>query len=248
MNKIKGEAYMGIDRFPSAGPSQSQSVDNAPSTSGDEGLIIPPDHILDFDALDDTDFEGAIDNGPVNSQLGSVEPLTAISAQRPLKFRTEYHPFIGREPLHQAFNEFDIDTHPEEQLPVNKEPWCDFEFAEITLDAALNKSHINGLLSLIGRISRGETQMMLKSDSDLQKAWEHATNQATPSHLPPGLKAALFCFILYADKTRLSFHGTVKAYPVVVSEDVEQYHSSISTEFWLSPLDTVSSCIVVLPS
>lgn len=122
----------------------------------------------------------------VNSQLGSVEPLTAISAQRPLKFRTEYHPFIGREPLHQAFNEFDIDTHPEEQLPVNKEPWCpfcscsDFEFAEITLDAALNKSHINGLLSLIGRISRGETQMMLKSDSDLQKAWEHATNQATP--------------------------------------------------------------------
>ncbi|KAG2741149.1 hypothetical protein P692DRAFT_20688451, partial [Suillus brevipes Sb2] len=36
------------------------------------------------------------------------------------------------------------------------------------------------------------------------------------SCLPHGLKAAPFCFILYADKTRLSSHGTVKAYPVVV--------------------------------
>ncbi|KAG1882178.1 hypothetical protein F4604DRAFT_1879586 [Suillus subluteus] len=36
------------------------------------------------------------------------------------------------------------------------------------------------------------------------------------SRLPPGLKAAPFCFILYADKTRLSSHGTVKAYPVIV--------------------------------
>ncbi|KAG0695436.1 hypothetical protein DFH29DRAFT_814173, partial [Suillus ampliporus] len=62
-------------------------------------------------------------------------------------------------------------------------PFCscgDFEFTEIALDAALKKSQINGLLSLIGRISRGETQMMLKNDADLRKAWEHATDQVTP--------------------------------------------------------------------
>ncbi|KAG2100513.1 hypothetical protein BD769DRAFT_1319225, partial [Suillus cothurnatus] len=195
------------------------------------------------------------------------------------EFRTEYHPSTSRKPLHQAFNEFGIDAHPKEQCPVDKEPWhpfcshSDFKFAEIALDAALNKSHINRLLSLIGRISRGETQMMLKSDSDLQKAWEHAVNQATPfkkhnisvpykqeewvyeSHVLPLWEWALyllenpvltphfvwdaqcmhkhnrtefehfynefwiaapFCFILYADKMRLSSHGTAKAYPFVV--------------------------------
>ncbi|KAG0696432.1 hypothetical protein DFH29DRAFT_984614 [Suillus ampliporus] len=36
------------------------------------------------------------------------------------------------------------------------------------------------------------------------------------SRLPSDLNAAPFCFILYADKTRLSSHGTVKGYPVVV--------------------------------
>ncbi|KIK35236.1 hypothetical protein CY34DRAFT_17146 [Suillus luteus UH-Slu-Lm8-n1] len=35
------------------------------------------------------------------------------------------------------------------------------------------------------------------------------------SRLPQNLDAAPFCFILYADKTRLSSHGTVKGYPVV---------------------------------
>jgi hypothetical protein len=36
------------------------------------------------------------------------------------------------------------------------------------------------------------------------------------SCLLPVLKAAPFCFILYADKTRLLSHGTAKAYPVIV--------------------------------
>ncbi|KAG0695762.1 hypothetical protein DFH29DRAFT_984879 [Suillus ampliporus] len=36
------------------------------------------------------------------------------------------------------------------------------------------------------------------------------------SGLPHGLVAAPLCFILYADNTRLSSHGTVKGYPVVV--------------------------------
>ncbi|KAG1859232.1 hypothetical protein F4604DRAFT_1882756 [Suillus subluteus] len=289
---------MGI-RHPSAGPS-SRSINNidVPSTSGDQELIVPSgvfltfdfcshaslnltpiivvdsDPPLDFETLDDINFGGAVGDSPVNSRLGSVEPPPAISAQRPLEFRTEYHPSADREPLHQAFDEFGINAHPEEQLPINEEPWRpfvsrrDFEFAEIALDAALNKSQINGLLALIGRISRGETQMTLKNDADLCKAWEHATEQVTPTHALPlwewaldlldtpvlaphfvwdaqrvykhngteferfynepwtgdrwwdvqvhGLKAAPFCFILYADKTRLSSHGTVKAYPVVV--------------------------------
>ncbi|KAG1824182.1 hypothetical protein EV424DRAFT_1471936 [Suillus variegatus] len=194
-----------------------------------------------------------------------------------MEFKTMYHPSAGREPLLQTFEEFGVNSHPEEELPVDEEPWrpfCsrgDFEFAEIALNAALNKSQIDALLALIGRISRGESR--------LRKAWEHTAAQVTPfvkhditvpykkeqrvyeTHALPLWDWALdllanpllaphfvwdaqqvfkhngrefecfynepwtgdrwwdatpFCFILYADKTRLSSHGTVKGYPVVV--------------------------------
>ncbi|KAG1837031.1 hypothetical protein DFJ58DRAFT_718946 [Suillus subalutaceus] len=205
-----------------------------------------------------------------------------------------YHPSARREPLLQTFEEFGVNTRPEEELPVDEEPWRP-SFAEIALNAALNKSHIDGLLALIGRISRGESRVTFKNDIELRKAWEHATAQVTPfvkhditvpykkeqrvyethalplwdwaldllanpllaphfvwdaqqvfkhngreferfynepwtgdrwwdiqasstnqSRLPNDIKAAPFCFILYADKTRLSSHGTVKGYPVMV--------------------------------
>ena len=35
------------------------------------------------------------------------------------------------------------------------------------------------------------------------------------SHLPNVPNAVPFAFILYADKTKLSSHGTVKGYPVI---------------------------------
>ncbi|KAG0696993.1 hypothetical protein DFH29DRAFT_984460 [Suillus ampliporus] len=221
--------------------------------------------------------------------------------ERHIEFKIEYHPSAAREPLLQTFEEFGVNLHPEEELPVDEEPWRpfhsrgDFEFAEIALNAALNKSQIDGLLGLIGRISRGESKITLANDNDLCQAWEHATTQVTPfikhditvpykkeqrvyethalplwdwaldllanpllaphfvwdaqrvfkhngreferfydepwtgdrwwdiqapstnqSRLPNGIKAAPFCFILYADKTRLSSHGTVKGYPVIV--------------------------------
>ncbi|KAG1730507.1 uncharacterized protein EDB91DRAFT_1252585 [Suillus paluster] len=106
-------------------------------------------------------FEGA--GSPVNSQQGSVELQPMISLQRPIKFKIEYHPSTGHEPLLQTFKEFGVNTHHEEDLPVDEEPWhpfCshgDFEFAEIMLNAMLNKLHIDDLLALIGCISRGES-------------------------------------------------------------------------------------------
>ncbi|KAG1765353.1 hypothetical protein EDD22DRAFT_978791 [Suillus occidentalis] len=188
-----------------------------------------------------------------------------------------YHPSVCREPLLQTFEEFGVNSCPEEELPIDEEPWrpfCshgDFEFAEITPNAALNKSHIDVLLALIGCISRGESQVTFANDNDLRKAWEHTTAQVMPfvkhditthalplwdwalnllanlllaphfvwdaqrvfkhngrefeqfynepwtgTRLPNDIKAAPFCFILYVDKTRLSSHGTVKGYPVVV--------------------------------
>lgn len=103
-----------------------------------------------------------------------------------MEFKTMYHPSAGREPLLQTFEEFGVNSHPEEELPVDEEPWrpfCsrgDFEFAEIALNAALNKSQINALLALIGRISRGESRVTFSNDNELRKAWEHAAAQVTP--------------------------------------------------------------------
>ncbi|KIK32474.1 hypothetical protein CY34DRAFT_101437, partial [Suillus luteus UH-Slu-Lm8-n1] len=104
----------------------------------------------------------------------------------PIEFKTVYHPSAHREPLLQSFEEFGINSCPEEELPVDEEPWrpfcsCgDFEFAEIALSAALNKSHIDSLLGLIGHISRGESRVTFTNDNELRKAWEHATAQVTP--------------------------------------------------------------------
>ncbi|KAG2068822.1 hypothetical protein BDR04DRAFT_1023603, partial [Suillus decipiens] len=66
---------------------------------------------------------------------------------------------------------------------IDEEPWCpfcscgNFEFAEIALNAALNKSHIDVLLALIGCILRGESQVTFTNDNKLHKAWEHAAAQ-----------------------------------------------------------------------
>ncbi|KAG1800477.1 uncharacterized protein HD556DRAFT_1230432 [Suillus plorans] len=222
----------------------------------------------------------------------NVQPQPA-PVDQPCEFKTEFHPRSGRQALYQCFEEFGI--APETQaLPADEEPWRpfrsrgDFEFSEIALDAALNKHQIDRLLSLIARISQGQTQITLTNETDLRKALDNAASELTPftkheikvpykkeervyevharplwdwaldlldnpllaphfvwdaqrvykhngmdfehffnepwtghrwwdiqSRLLPDLNAVPFCFILYADKTRLSSHGTVKGYPVV---------------------------------
>ncbi|KAG1743670.1 uncharacterized protein EDB91DRAFT_1236667 [Suillus paluster] len=46
--------------------------------------------------------------------------------------------------------------------------------------------------------------------------WDANMATSITSRLPADLNAAPLCFILYADKTKLSTHGTVKGYPVMV--------------------------------
>ncbi|KAG2137820.1 hypothetical protein BD769DRAFT_1351482 [Suillus cothurnatus] len=215
----------------------------------------------------------------------------AASVQPPSEFKTEYHPRSGCPTLFQAFDEFRVPPEAQ-QVPIDEKPWhpfrsrADFEFSEIALDAALNKSQIDALLNLILRVSQGHAEITLKNEADLSKAWDNAAAELTPvfpvtykkndqvyevharpiwdwaldlldnpllaphfvwdacrvykrsaagferffdepwtgdrwwdiqSSLPPDVDGAVpFCFILYADKTKLSSHGTVKGYPVVV--------------------------------
>ncbi|KAG1739543.1 hypothetical protein EDB19DRAFT_1928076 [Suillus lakei] len=280
-----------------AGPSQPESANN--SQFADDSNIPPAASSLadpmDVDLNNDEGYDGN-ENVDVSvfNQPGDVEP--AASSQRPIEFKTEYHPSSGRELLHQAFDEFRANAHDTaEPLPVDEEPWhpfasrADFEFAEIALDAALNKSHIDGLLSLIARIAGGQVKITLKNDADFRQALRSASTQVTmftkhditvpykrqervyqvhalpiwewvldllenpllaphfawdaqrvfkhngtgferfydepwtadrwwdvQSNLPQDIRAVPLCLIVYADKTRLSSHGTVKGYPVVV--------------------------------
>ncbi|KAG2352431.1 hypothetical protein BDR07DRAFT_1455035 [Suillus spraguei] len=219
----------------------------------------------------------------------------AASVQPPSEFKTEYHPRSGCPTLFQAFDEFHVPLEAQ-QVHIDKKPWhpfrshADFEFSEIALDAALNKSQIDALLDLILHISQGHAEITLKNEADLSKAWDNAAAELTPfskyqvpvtykknhqvyevhaqpiwdwaldlldnpllvphfvwyaccvykrnatgferffdepwtgdrwwdiqSSLPPNIDGAVpFFFILYANKTKLSSHGMVKGYPVVV--------------------------------
>ncbi|KAG2091483.1 uncharacterized protein F5147DRAFT_822988 [Suillus discolor] len=192
-----------------------------------------------------------------------VQPHAA-SVQMPSEFKTEYHPRSARATLYQMFDEFGI-TQEMQHAPVDEEPWRpfrsrgDFEFSEIALDAALNKSQINALLELISRIAQVPVIYKRKEQEyevHTRPVWDWALDLLDnpllaphfvwdacrvykhngtdferffnepwtgdrwwdiQSSLPPDVENAVpFCFILYADKSKLSSHGTVKGYPVVV--------------------------------
>ncbi|KAG2114095.1 hypothetical protein BD769DRAFT_1630026 [Suillus cothurnatus] len=117
--------------------------------------------------------------------MASINPAPAASAQLPSEFKTEYHPRSGRPTLFQPFDEFRTSEAQHNAPIIDDEPWCpfrsrgDFEFSEIAIEAALNKSQINSLLSLITRISEGRAQITLKNEADLLKAWDNAAAELT---------------------------------------------------------------------
>ncbi|KAI6144582.1 hypothetical protein BKA82DRAFT_4330868 [Pisolithus tinctorius] len=212
---------------------------------------------------------------------------TPSPEQPPADFKTEFHPRSNTPSLFQSQEEFG--QHATATMAPDPHPWHpfieegDYLFAEIALQAGLNASQINGLLSLISHIVQGKANVTLRNDVDLQRAWDRAAMQVTPftRHnvtapykgenltfpvyvrslwewaldllsnplLAPHFvwdaqwvfrhngheyerfysepwtgdrwwdiqveNAAPFAFILYADQTHLSSHGTVKGYPVV---------------------------------
>ncbi|KAG1861238.1 hypothetical protein F4604DRAFT_1684061 [Suillus subluteus] len=281
-----------------AGPSNLASISESRSDASDahadncDALPVPEEQ-LEFDSN-----VGITSPVLSDASMATINPAPAASAQLPSKFKTEDHPHSGRQTLFQPFDQFDISPETQDAPIVDKEPWCpfrscgDFEFSEIAIEAALNKSQINALLSLITHISEGHAQITLKNEANLSKAWDNAAAELTPflkhkvavtykkneqvyevhawpiwdwaldlldnpllaphfvwdvccvykhngvqfkcffnepwtgdrwwdiqSSLPDIDGAVLFCFILYADKTKLSSFGTVKGYPVVVPED-----------------------------
>lgn len=113
----------------------------------------------------------------------------SMASARSHEFKTVYHPRSGRETVYQTFDEFGVTPKTDASVPIDAEPWRpfrsrgDFEFSEIALDAALNKAQIDSLLNLISRISEGKTNVTLKNEADLRRAWDNAAEELTPASL-----------------------------------------------------------------
>ncbi|KAG6379799.1 hypothetical protein JVT61DRAFT_10344 [Boletus reticuloceps] len=105
-------------------------------------------------------------------------------------FKTEFHPHSHCHPLFQHQEDFSLWNAA--KLAPDGSPWCpfikegDYLFVEITLQAGLNSSQVNGLLGLISCISQGMAKVTLRNEIDPCRSWNRAAPQVTPvSHVSP---------------------------------------------------------------
>lgn len=123
-----------------------------------------------------------------------LRPTQASSrnpADNPAKddFRTEYHEKAGKPPKVSRFEDYhlhNIPNAPPIQTTSGDAPWkpfdsrADFEFAEIALEAALNKKQIDHLVKIIRRCVEGEDSFNLKNHKDLDSLWKDASVLVSP--------------------------------------------------------------------
>ena len=99
-------------------------------------------------------------------------------------FKTKYHPRSKRPTLFQTSDDFRVCNTS--KPPPNPTPWhpfrCkrDFEFAEIALEASLNKRQVESLLDLISRVAKGKAQVTLENEAELHKVCDWAREELTP--------------------------------------------------------------------
>ena len=115
--------------------------------------------------------------------------------------RTEYHPHTKKLPKVVKFEDY-REYHSQRQRPTPRNPtrpWtpfrtrAEFEFAEIALDAALNKRQVDALLKLFRRCVAGEDMLGLKDHAELTEMWELASVLHTRvcSSMCPNCKSCL---------------------------------------------------------
>lgn len=107
------------------------------------------------------------------------------SPEEPSDFKMEFHPRSHRPPLfeqQESFGSRDLF----DAAPSDSQPWRpfveegDYMFSEIALQAGLNASHVDALLTLISRVTQGKAKITLQNDVDLRRAWDKAAAQLTP--------------------------------------------------------------------
>ena len=99
----------------------------------------------------------------------------------------EYHPNLGQPTITHSFSEFAQGNATQAYEPDSStDPlypfWSrlDFEFAELTLEAALSKEQTTRLLTLAQRIHACTEKFTLQSYHDLQNTWKVAEHRTTP--------------------------------------------------------------------
>jgi hypothetical protein len=103
--------------------------------------------------------------------------------------KTDYHPGSGQPTMTESFNEYRHRCWQNSQKCShlhNDEPWlpfrtrADFEFAELALDAALNKEQTDTLIKLFHRCINGQSSFTLENHAELSTIWEQAADKLTP--------------------------------------------------------------------
>lgn len=129
---------------------------------------------------------------PLPSTSSSLPDAAGGSQQEPEEdsFRVEYHPHSGKQPEMYKFHEFDRHHDAKDSFtppPMDEQPWrpafrsrLEFEFAEVALEAALNRTHINKLISIMKDVRTGKGDFSFDSYEDLDKRWQNAYKKLTP--------------------------------------------------------------------
>jgi len=180
--------------LPRPGPSSLSMF----STAGQEHS-----HSFYFDDAVDPGPDPGLSNEPLLGEPGSQEeerqatPNVNGSAQpqaqsqsnnNQFEFKTEFHPRSRRVPIYQSYEAFRVQSRTPRHVE-DPAPWrpfrtaSDFEFAELVLDASLNKRQVEILLGLIARVAQGAAQVTLKNDAELRKTCDTAGEELTPVFL-----------------------------------------------------------------
>ncbi|KAI6009909.1 hypothetical protein BKA83DRAFT_4133141 [Pisolithus microcarpus] len=141
-------------------------------------------------SISDTSMAG-IPDGPDELTLHLSVSTPPSANIQPDSFKTEFHPKSGHPMMVDSFSTFDCSQGQTQNQPMvddDSQPWhpfqtCeDFEFSEIAHQAALNKDHMNKLLSLIqqNQIAKGKVKFTLQSHHDITKAWKCMAKLMTP--------------------------------------------------------------------
>lgn len=100
---------------------------------------------------------------------------------------TEYHPgsscqtTVSRLEECQAYNKCGSSIPSRSKIIYPFRSRADFEFAELVLEAALNRKQIEQLISISNKCLSGEDAFTFKDAADLEKTWAQAS---LPSRTP----------------------------------------------------------------
>ncbi|KAK0503766.1 hypothetical protein EDD18DRAFT_1099090 [Armillaria luteobubalina] len=149
----------------------------------------------------------------------------------------EYHPHSGRQPRLNKVEEFQAQIGSRSTITSEDKPWSpfssrdDFELTEWILESTINQGDIDALLMMMikqgGQANPTNSLYTIEiyglgrwiyfkilSSLLISTGMLNDCSKSTATTLPNGRKP--ICYIIYADKMRLSSFGTVQGYPIIV--------------------------------